>query len=273
MTSPGPVRLQKLHGLGNDFLVLVDPGEATPIDPGLARRWCDRHRGVGADGLIRATPGAPDKGGGPVFRMELLNADGSRAETSGNGLRCLVLALHREGLVPHGEVRISTDAGLRSARIAPPDGDGSALVSVEMGEAALVQEAEVAGRRAQLVDVGNPHMVVLVDDPDGVDVAAEGRAEEMRHEGGLNVNFAAPAGRDRVRLRTWERGAGATLACGSGSVASAAALRGWGLVDDEVVVDNPGGPVTVSLGGTDLSHPSVLLTGPAQFIASVEVTA
>ena len=271
MTSSGPVRLQKLHGLGNDFLVLVDMEEATPIDPDRARRWCDRHRGVGADGLIRATPAPPGEGGAPGYVMELLNADGSRAETSGNGLRCLVLALHREGLVPGGEVWISTDAGVRWARIGASDRDGSVSVSVEMGEAALVQEAEVSGRRAQLVDVGNPHMVVLVEDPDQVDVPAEGRAEELRHEGGLNVNFAAPAGRDRVRLRTWERGAGATLACGSGSVATVAALRGWGLVDDEVVVENPGGSVTVALNGADPRRPKVLLTGPAQFIATVEV--
>lgn len=272
MTSSGPVRLQKLHGLGNDFLVLVDTGKATPIDPDLARRWCDRHLGVGADGLIRATPAPPGEGG-PVFAMELLNADGSRAETSGNGLRCLVLALHREGLVPSGEVWIATEAGVRWARIGSPDPSGSASVSVEMGEAALVQEAEVSGRRAQLVDVGNPHMVVLVEDPDQVDVPAEGRAEELRHEGGLNVNFAAPTSRDRVRLRTWERGAGATLACGSGSVATVAALRGWGLVDDEVTVDNPGGSVTVALSGPDPTRPKVLLTGPAQFIATVEVSA
>lgn len=273
MTSSGTVRLQKLHGLGNDFLVLVDTEGATPIDPGLARRWCDRHRGVGADGLIRATPAAVRDGGAPLLVMDLLNADGSRAETSGNGLRCLVLALRLDGLVPDGEVRISTDAGVRWARIGEPDRDGSALVSVEMGEAALVQEAEVTGRRAQLVDVGNPHIVVLVEDPDQVDVPAEGRAEELRHEGGLNVNFAAVGGPDRVRLRTWERGSGATLACGSGSVATAAALRGWGMVGDEVVVDNPGGSVTVALGGSDPERPTVRLTGPAQFIARVEVPA
>lgn len=273
MTRSGPVRLQKLHGLGNDFLVLVDTEGATPIGPELARRWCDRHRGVGADGLIRATPAPSADDGRPSFAMELLNADGSRAETSGNGLRCLVLGLSLDGLVPDGEVRISTDAGWRWARIDGPAHDGSASVSVEMGEAALVQEAAVSGRRAQLVDVGNPHMVVLVDDPDDVDVPGEGRAEELRHEGGLNVNFAAVAGRGQVRLRTWERGAGATLACGSGSVATAAALRGWGLVDDEVVVDNPGGSVTVALSGADLTRPTVLLTGPAQFIARVEVSA
>lgn len=273
MTSPGPARLLKLHGLGNDFLVLVDVEASRPVDPAQARRWCERHRGVGADGLIRVTPGAADGSGTTAFIMELLNADGSRAETSGNGLRCLALALRLEGLAPLGQVLISTDAGPRRARIGPAGPDGSASVSVEMGEADLVQETQVSGRRAQLVDVGNPHMVVLVDDPDQVDVQAEGRAEELRHEGGINVNFASVAGPGQVRLRTWERGAGATLACGSGSVATAAALRGWGLVDDQVEVHNPGGSLTVALAGPDVSHPSVVLTGPAQFIAWVEVPA
>jgi diaminopimelate epimerase len=271
MTSSGTMRLLKLHGLGNDFLVLVDRPADSPLRAEQARRWCDRHTGVGADGLIRVTPAGPGEDGIPGFVMELLNGDGSRAETSGNGLRCLALALRLEGLLPADEVRISTDAGARWAKIGPLGPDGSASVTVEMGEASLVQETEVSGRRAELVDVGNPHLVVLVDDLDRVEVEVEGPAEEHRHEGGLNVNFVAVADRGRIRLRTWERGAGATLACGSGSVAAAAALRGWGLVGDQVAVDNPGGEVTVVLTGADRFRPEALLTGPAQLIARVEV--
>ena len=279
MTRAEPLRLLKLHGLGNDFLVLVDPEASTPIDAGLARRLCDRHTGVGADGLIRVTPasqgpGAPagsagTPGAGADYVMELLNADGSRAETSGNGLRCLVLALEVSGLLSGPELVASTDAGPRLARIGPVGGDGSAVVSVGMGEVHLGAETTVLGHRSRLVDVGNPHVVVRLDDLDDldeVDVEVHGPAEEARHAGGINVNFAALDGDGSVHLRTWERGAGATLACGSGSCATAAALRDWGLVGNVVEVDNPGGIVTVSFEGSGL-----ILTGPAQLIATIEV--
>ncbi len=269
MTRAESLHLLKLHGLGNDFLVLVDPEAARPIDAGLARRLCDRHTGVGADGLIRVTPAA-DGGaeGGADYVMELLNADGSRAETSGNGLRCLVLALEVSGRLNGPELVVSTDAGNRLARIGPVTRDGSAVVSVGMGEVHLGAESEVLGHRSRLVDVGNPHVVVRLDHLDEVEVEVHGPAEEARHPGGINVNFAVVGDGGSVRLRTWERGAGATLACGSGSCATAAALRDWGLVGDVVEVANPGGTVTVSFeeGGT-------ILTGPAQLIASVDVPA
>ncbi|MHB1444569.1 MAG: diaminopimelate epimerase [Acidimicrobiales bacterium] len=275
MTPVEPLRLFKLHGLGNDFLVLVDPEAATPIDAGLARRLCDRHTGVGADGLIRVTlaVAAPaDQGAdcGADYVMELLNADGSRAETSGNGLRCLVLALEVSGLLRHSEVVVSTDAGPRRARIGPMAGDGSAVVSVGMGEVHLAGETPVLGHRSRVVDVGNPHVVVLLDDLAEVDVEVHGPAEEARHPGGINVNFAAVGGDGSVRLRTWERGAGATLACGSGSCATAAALRDWGIVGDVVEVHNPGGMVTVSFDRPD-GPPRMVLTGPAQLIGAIEV--
>jgi len=283
MTPAAPLRLLKLHGLGNDFLVLVDPEAATPIDAGLARRLCDRHTGVGADGLIRVTPAVGSRASqGADYVMELLNADGSRAETSGNGLRCLVLALEVSGLLHRSELVVSTDAGTRRAQIGPLSGDGSAVVSVGMGEVHLGGETTVLGHRSRLVDVGNPHVVVFLDDLAEVDVEVHGPAEEARHPGGINVNFAAVSGDGSVRLRTWERGAGATLACGTGSCATAAALRDWGMVGDAVDVHNPGGMVTVSFagpegpGGTtgpDSTHgpAQMVLTGPAQLIAAVEV--
>ncbi|HVA43933.1 MAG TPA: diaminopimelate epimerase [Acidimicrobiales bacterium] len=277
MTPAAPLRLLKLHGLGNDFLVLIDPESAAPIDAGLARRLCDRHTGVGADGLIRVTPASGGRNTqGADYVMELLNADGSRAETSGNGLRCLVLALEVSGLLRRSDLVVSTDAGPRRARIGPMSGDGSAVVSAGMGEVHLGGETTVLGHRSRLVDVGNPHVVVLLDDLAEVDVEVHGPAEEARHPGGINVNFAVVSDDGSVRLRTWERGAGATLACGSGSCATAAALRDWGMVGDVVDVDNPGGMVTVSFehpdgpGGSD-GTAQMVLTGPAQLIAAVEV--
>jgi diaminopimelate epimerase len=140
-----------------------------------------------------------------------------------------------------------------------------------MGRAVLGAEhaVEAPERRGRRVELGNPHLVIVVPDPDTVDVEAEGRAEEARHPGGINVEFAAVVGPDAVRIRTWERGAGETEACGSGSCAAAAVLRDWGQVGDVVEVANPGGRLVVSFEGRDGAD--LVLTGPAQFVAEVEV--
>lgn len=268
MTGPGPLRLLKLHAVGNDFLVLVDLDGTSPIDAPLARLVCDRHTGVGADGLIRVTrAGVAGEAG---FAMELLNADGSPAETSGNGLRCLALALLIEGEVaPDEPFVITTVAGPRPATVHPVLPDSSADVIVGMGQPVLGEELTISGRRARLVDLGNPHVVVLVDDPTEVDVEVAGPAEESRHPGGINVNFASVATNGEVSLRTWERGAGFTLACGSGSCASVAALADWGLVGERTYVRNPGGDVLVELPADRSGQ--IMLTGPAQLIGRIEL--
>ena len=268
---PATARLRKHHGLGNDFLVLIDAEGRHALDAGWTRALCDRHRGVGADGVIRATP-APGPGpDGPSWTMELRNADGSVAETSGNGLRCLAQALVMAGAAPGPDLVIATAAGPRRARVGPTGPDGAAEVSVGMGRAVLGAEhgAESPDRRGRRVDLGNPHLVLLVPDPSAVDVEAEGRAEESRVPGGINVEFAAVVGPDVVRVRTWERGAGETEACGSGSCATAAVLRDWGLVGDTVEVLNPGGRLVVGFEGPDGAD--LMLTGPAQFVCEVEV--
>lgn len=270
MTSrPATARLRKHHGLGNDFLVLIDVQRHHTLDAGWARALCDRHRGVGADGVIRATPGSD----GRSWAMELRNADGSVAETSGNGLRCLAQALVMSGAAAGPELLIATAAGPRPARVGPTGPDGSAEVTVGMGRAVLGAEhgAESPDRRGRRVDLGNPHLVLLVPDPSAVDVEAEGRAEESRVPGGINVEFVAVAGPDLVQVRTWERGAGETRACGSGSCAAAAVLRAWGLVGDLVEVQNPGGRLRVGFEGPE--GRDLTLTGPAQFVCEVEVPA
>ena len=259
-------RLRKHHALGNDFLVLVDMAGRWPIDAAWAREVCDRHRGIGADGLIRVTPGPG--GSGAEVAMELLNADGSPAETSGNGLRCLAQAVVLDGAVEGSEFTVLTAAGPRLARVGPTGMDGTAPVTVGMGRAVLGAERplEDPARRARPVDLGNPHLVMVVPDPDAVDLAGEGRAEEARHPGGINVEFVAVTGPDAARVRTWERGAGETLACGSGSCAAAAVLRDWGLVGDTVAMDNPGGRLVVGFENGEL-----VLSGPAQYVATIEV--
>jgi len=258
------LRLRKHHALGNDFLVYVDRDGARPLDSGLARRLCDRHTGVGADGLIRLTSD------GDGVRMELRNADGSLAETSGNGLRCVAQAVVLDGLLAGPEISIETAAGPRRARVGATGADGVAAVSVGMGrpDVGAEQADEDPSRRRRPVDMGNPHLVVLVPDPGTVDLEREGEAEQARHPDGVNVEYVAVAGPDRLRIRTWERGAGETQACGSGSCAAAAAARDWGLVGAEVAVENPGGVLQVSFEAAD---GEIVLTGPAQFVAMVEV--
>jgi diaminopimelate epimerase len=250
------VRLEKYQALGNDFLIAVDQ----PVDADVARAVCHRHRGAGADGLIGATANAD---GDADVVMELWNADGSRAETSGNGLRCLARAAVDAGLVPGPELVIATDAGPRRATL---DGDGQ--VSVEMG---LVRIADRNRnpfddpRWLAFVDAGNPHVVLAVDDPAKEDLEQDGPAWEAAF-GGVNVEYvAAGPGGAELTMRVWERGVGETMACGSGACAAAVVARDEGMVGDRVTVHQPGGDVVV-----DLSGPTVVLTGPADYVCSVE---
>jgi diaminopimelate epimerase len=276
------MRLTKHHGLGNDFLVLLDRDGDQPITPELVRALCDRHRGIGADGLIRAVPG--DEASGVDAVMELRNADGSRAEMSGNGIRCLAQALLLAGWAAAPAVRIATDAGLRTVTVHRPVDRSTALLEVDMGAVRLGGDAgEWTGgplRRASWANMGNPHLVVEVDvegsvDGDGdqlataVDLVALGEKVNAAVDEGANVHLLRrpAAGADRVVIRTYERGVGLTQACGTGACASAAVARSWGLVGDRVAVDMPGGTAEVRLGDT------VALVGPARFIATIDVDA
>ena len=291
--------LVKYQGLGNDFLVALDgdgldaaAGEraglppAGPSDVGrgadhvaeLARVLCDRHTGVGADGLLVLRAAVS---GGDV-RMELRNADGGRAETSGNGLRCLALAAVEAGLVAGPELAIETDSGLRRAILRRWDGLGSADVSVEMGCVRVrpldpVAHACLPGSAAQpwpvwFVDVGNPHAVVLAPSLAGVEIAAVGPTLENMRPGGQNVEVVTcEPGSGELALVVWERGVGVTLACGSGSVAAAAALHAAGISADRVLVHNPGGTAEVVLAGEDRLAVMATLAGPVGRVARVQV--
>jgi diaminopimelate epimerase len=257
--------LTKHHGAGNDFLVLVDPDGRWPVDAELARALCDRRFGVGADGVIRVLDG----GDRADLAMELRNADGSEAEMSGNGMRCLAQAAVGSGLVRPPAFTVWTPAGVRTVDYRPGEQAGAAEASVDMGKPALGpdQPPEPAGQKARLVDMGNPHLVVLVADPGDVAVAELGERLQLRHAGGLNVEFIAVGRqRDAITLRVWERGVGETQACGTGSAAAAAAARSWGLVGDSVDVHNPGGTLHVDLG-----NDGARLSGPVRKVADLVV--
>jgi len=276
-------RLTKHHGLGNDFLVLLAPAaDLAAVGPDEARRWCDRHRGVGADGLLL---GATDDDRVDLV-MTLFNADGSRAEMSGNGIRCLAQAeVDRRGVV-EADLVVATDGGDRTVSVRPGPDAATVVASVDMGPAGPGPEADqplgpddvgshtpdqLAAKPLQrrLLDLGNPHLVLLVDDPSAVEITAAGPRWEAGWSGGINVHVVAPTPgeADALTMVVWERGAGPTEACGTGATAAARAAHDWGLVGPEVTVHMPGGDVVVGVAER------MTLRGPSVRIATVEVDA
>lgn len=265
-------KVAKYHGLGNDFLLIDGTGAESPLQwAAVARGLCDRRRGIGADGLIVVLPGSGDA----ELTMLLHNADGGRAEMSGNGIRCLALFARESGLVDRDDFVVNTDAGSRPVVVGPVSTSGLATVRVDMGRVA-VDETELAIRDplgpgvwlGRTVDVGNPHLVLVSEDLEELDLLVLGPVLEVRRPGGLNVEWVrARPGTEELDMRVWERGAGITLACGTGSVAAAAAGLTMGLLTGPVVVvHNPGGALEI-----DLSGPTAWLAGPAQRIAWCEV--
>lgn len=264
------MRLTKHHGLGNDFLVLLDDDASHRLDADVARALCDRRTGVGADGLIRATP--LDVADDAVAAMDLRNADGSPAETSGNGIRCLAQALVLAGWADGPTIPIRTGAGRRVVTLHDRSDRLTYSLSVDMGLVRIAGEApEWAGgpiRRTLRVDVGNPHLVFDVGRHDHeVDLIELGERVNAKEPGGANVHLLMPGGGDRIAIRTYERGVGPTPACGSGACAAAVAARAWGFVNDSAAVEQAGGTADVTVGGDG----AVLLRGPATMVATVEL--
>jgi diaminopimelate epimerase len=261
--------LTKHHGLGNDFLVLFDDQPLPPRGAvGLAVELCARRRGVGADGLIVGVTAPPD---GSDVGMVLHNADGSRAEMSGNGIRCLVQAWAQRAGRGEGTVKVATDAGVRAVEFGPGGDDHTIQASVAMGTPDAI--APPPGWDALGVDrarpvahlsLGNPHAVVAVDDVDDVDLGLLGAQVPD-----VNLEIVEPGPeRHAITMRVHERGAGVTEACGTGACAAAFASARWGLAtprDGEITVHMVGGDANVRLG------PELVLTGPATYIATVEV--
>lgn len=269
--------LTKHHGLGNDFLVVFHPGVKGDEALGaLAVRLCDRRRGIGADGLLVA-----ESAEGKAARMYLYNADGSRAEMSGNGIRCFAQAVAMRRGAERGEPidltpqLIETDAGDKLVTLMPGADDATIEASVDMGLVTdLAEPADWASlgchpdRPVAHLSMGNPHSVVGVDDVGVVDLAELGA--KVPH---VNLEIVEPGPEpDAVTMRVHERGAGITEACGTGACASAHAARSWGLVASntaDVTVHMDGGSAVVSF---DDSRPGeVRLTGPATSVATIEV--
>jgi diaminopimelate epimerase len=262
------LRFGKYEGIGNDFLV-VDVASDTALGPQQARTLCDRHYGVGGDGvLLSAPPVTPGAHG----RMVVLNSDGSRPEGCGNGLRCVALSLARKLGQSRAELIIDTDAGPRTALV-EARGD-SADVTVSMGRATREGEIFAQHRGEQLtfqrVSMGNPHAIVF-------DVACtEQELDELGPRvsgslpGGSNIEIVHATGPASFDVLVWERGVGRTLACGTGAagVAALAAILGRAPFDAPITLRLPGGPLELTVRREDLA---VTLRGPARFVFAGEV--
>jgi diaminopimelate epimerase len=271
----------RAHGTGNDFVVLVDADATRRLSAALAAALCDRRHGVGADGAIRV---APDGAGGVV--MDHRNADGSAAAMCGNGVRVTALVALRSGLVPADadRVAVASRSGPRPVEVLrAADGTPDAF-RVAMGAAgrdpsdvpftAGFARSDLGGRwhleevpvAFDVVSMGNPHAVVLVEDASAAPLAAVG-GDLQAHPAfpeGVNVGMVELRDRDRVVLRVLERGVGETAACGTGACAAVASLHARGLVDDRVAVELPGGTLVVEAGPDGL-----VLEGPAEVVGTL----
>ena len=266
----------KMHGTGNDFVV-IGPGEAgRPYDwPALARATGDRHFGVGHDGLLLV-----ERDQEADFRMRMFNPDGSESEMCGNGIRCFSKYIYDNGLSRQPEMQIRTLAGIQRVRVLAPHGTAEE-VEVNMGapvfEAArvpVIADEPVVERRPLAVDgwqfqiscvsMGNPHAVAFVDDVGAVPLEQVGPRVERYPWFPRRVNFEVVQvqSRQELAMRVWERGAGVTLACGSGACAVMAVARRQGRVDDTVLIHLPGGDLRLQWDGKG----GISMTGPAAYV-------
>jgi diaminopimelate epimerase len=275
------IHLVKLHATGNDFLVwswLDDDAGVQGVLGAQAAALCDRRRGIGADGLIVVRSGND----GADVEMVLFNADGEIAEMSGNGIRCLAEVAVRAGRGDGTLLVVDTGAGRRSVELDLDAAGALVGATVDMGPvtfapaeipvdapSAFDLRAELDGveYRGDAAGMGNPHLVLLVDDPAAARVAHHGpRLEhDARFPRRTNVEFVAAAGHDELTMRVWERGVGETLSCGTGACAAAAVANRRGLVGEDVVVHVPGGELRVGLGDT------IRLGGPVVRTFEVDV--
>lgn len=273
----------KMHGCGNDFIMLNGFTQALPDNMGaLAERLCDRHFGIGADGVIALYPAE-----GYDYQMRLFQPDGSEAEMCGNGTRCAALFARREGIATGSDLKMLTLAGTILPTVLDCD-EQSGIVRVDMGaprltaaaipclrgaDTVLNQSVEVSGREFTFsaVSMGNPHAVIFLDvDPEGFPIATYGPLLE-KHEifpAKANIEFAKVTDPHTIKMRVWERGVGQTLACGTGACATAVAAILTGRATAPVTVQLAGGELTIDWQEGD----SVFMTGPAAISFSGEFT-
>ena len=267
------LKFSKMQGLGNDFVLLDGVRQKIDLAPEQIARLADRHFGVGCDQvLIVEPPSRPDVD----FRYRIFNADGGEVEQCGNGARCFVHFVRDQGLTTKRTIRVETRSGIIEPAL---EADGQ--VRVDMGVprfepadipfvgdgTAVTQSLEVAGAPLTIsaLSMGNPHAVQVVPDVETAPVAAQGPLLERhpRFPRGVNAGYMQVVDRANIRLRVWERGAGETLACGTGACAAVVAGIRLGLLDSTVRVETRGGELTIRWDGP--GEP-VRMTGPARTV-------
>ena len=265
-----PVPFTKMHGAGNDFVVFDGVSRPIHLTPEKIRRLADRHVGIGCDQVLLVERTAA---GGADFRYRIFNADGGEVEQCGNGARCFVRFVRDKRLTAKDEIAVETLSGIIYPRLEP---DGSVTVNMgvprfepaevpfEAKARASVYDLEVGGETVKLsvLSIGNPHAVQVVTDVERAPVNTQGPLIERhpRFPRRVNAGYMQIVDRARIRLRVYERGAGETLACGSGACAAVVAGRQRGLLDDKVAVELPGGTLRVSWTG---EGGPVWMAGPA----------
>lgn len=272
------LKFSKMHGLGNDFVVLDGVRQSVALTPEQLCYLADRHFGVGCDQILLVEkPSRPDVD----FRYRIFNADGGEVEQCGNGARCFVRFVHEQGLTDKREIRVETLKGLISPRL---EGDGN--VTVDMGvpsflpadipfladDDVIIHLLDVADETLEtsVVSMGNPHAVQVVDSVDSAPVGEHGPLIERhpRFPQRVNAGFMQIVDRHAIKLRVYERGSGETMACGTGACAAVVAGIRRGLLDSPVRVTTRGGDLSIAWGGADRP---VLMTGPAVTVFTGEI--
>ncbi len=272
------LKFSKMHGLGNDFVVLDGIRQPLALTPEQLRYLADRHFGVGCDQILLVETAEQP---GVDFRYRIFNADGGEVEQCGNGARCFVRFVHDVGLTAKREIRVETQSGIITPRL---EDDGNVTVNMGIprflpaeipflgaGEA-MIHALAVADETLEIsvVSMGNPHAVQVVDDVDRAPVGVLGPLIEnhARFPQRVNAGFMQVVGRQAIRLRVHERGSGETLACGTGACAAAVAGIRRGLLDSPVRVTTRGGDLTIAWAGP--GQP-VMMTGPAVTVFTGEI--
>ena len=271
------LKFTKMQGLGNDFVVLDGIHQTITLDRQQIRKLADRHFGIGCDQilLVEKAEGQAD------FRYRIFNADGGEVEQCGNGARCFVRYVHDHGLTQKNEIRIETLSGVISPKL-----EISGNVTVNMGQPVFEPEQipfiaehiapayqlEIAGQPVTIsaLSMGNPHAVRVVPDVDRAPVETEGALLEQhpRFPKKVNAGFMQVVDRTHIKLRVFERGAGETLACGTGACAAVVAGINLGLLDPQVTVSTRGGSLTIRWEG---KNEPVWMTGPAVTVFEGEI--
>lgn len=270
------MKFTKMHGLGNDYVYVNCFEEKIDNPPAVARFVSDRHFGIGSDGLIMINPSKTAD-----FEMEMYNADGSRGEMCGNGIRCVAKYVYDYGLTDKTQISVETLGGIKYLDLTVEDGKVS-LVKVDMGKPELEDDLiPIISEREQVIDepievdgkeyhmtgvsMGNPHAVIYVDDVKGLDLEKIGSKFENheRFPKRINTEFVHCIDRQTVEMRVWERGSGETLACGTGACAVAVSSILNNLTDTQVTVKLLGGDLQIEW---NREKDRVFMTGPATVV-------